>query len=120
MSHKGGFTLIELLVVLAIIGLLAAIAIPQYVAYKGGAADAKAKSDLHNMATALEAYYTSSGTYAGTDLNTLKSFGFRQTPEVNDDVGTPNVTSYTLTATPRGGTSSWTFDSVIGQISAGS
>jgi prepilin-type N-terminal cleavage/methylation domain-containing protein len=120
MSHKAGFTLIELLVVVAIIGALAAIAIPQYAAYKAGGNDAKAKSDLHNMATALEAYYTSTNTYAGTNLNTLKTFGFRQSAGVNDDVGSPTATSYTLTATPTGGTSSWTFSSITGNIVVGS
>src|SRR6266498_1113967 len=59
--NEQGFTLIELLVVVAIIGILAAIAIPQYATYKQQAADSKAKSDLHNMATAMEAYYGSNG-----------------------------------------------------------
>lgn len=118
-GNERGFTLIELLVVVAIIGILAAIAIPQYATYKQQAADSKAKSDLHNMATAFEAYYGSNGnSYANATLDTLKSYGFRQSAAVNDDVGSPNATTYTLTATPTGGTNSWTFTAANGQIVA--
>ena len=51
-----GFTLIELLVVVAIIGILAAIAIPQFQAYRQRSYDATAKSDARNLLTATEAY----------------------------------------------------------------
>src|SRR5262245_20684245 len=77
--NEQGFTLIELLVVVAIIGILAAIAIPQYATYKQQAADSKAKSDLHNMATAMEAYYGSNANaYTGASTDILKTYGYRQ------------------------------------------
>jgi prepilin-type N-terminal cleavage/methylation domain-containing protein len=57
MRKEKGFTLIELLVVIAIIGILAAIAIPQFAEYRKRGFDARAKSDLRNVATAEEAYY---------------------------------------------------------------
>lgn len=53
-----GFTLIELLIVVAIIGILAAIAIPQFAAYRQKAFDAAAASDIKTMRTELEGYYT--------------------------------------------------------------
>ena len=52
-----GFTLIELLVVIAIIGILAAIAFQQYGQFKAKAFDARAKTDLRNVASAEEAYF---------------------------------------------------------------
>ena len=51
-----GFTLIELLIVVAIIGILAAIAIPQFSAYRQKAYNSAANSDLKNMKTGMEAF----------------------------------------------------------------
>src|SRR5437762_10807068 len=59
LQSESGFTLIELLVVVAIIGILAAIAIPQFSAYRKRGYEAQIKSDLRNAATAEEAYFAS-------------------------------------------------------------
>lgn len=61
--NEKGFTLIELLVVVAIIGILAAIAIPQFATYRARGFDARARSDLRNGATAEEAYFASNEVY---------------------------------------------------------
>ncbi|MCA9484200.1 MAG: prepilin-type N-terminal cleavage/methylation domain-containing protein [Nitrospina sp.] len=56
-----GFTLIELLIVIAIIGILAAIAIPQFNQYKVRAFDSAARSTLHNIYLACKAFWIDSG-----------------------------------------------------------
>lgn len=54
--NKKGFTLIELLIVVAIIGILAAVAIPQFSKYRESAYNSAAQSDLKNFKTGMEAY----------------------------------------------------------------
>ena len=62
MSQRG-FTLVEVLVVIAIIGVLAAIAIPQFQSYKMLAFDRRAEIDLRNTAIAEEAYFLEADRY---------------------------------------------------------
>ena len=66
MSNRKGFTLIELLIVVVIIGILAAIAIPKFAATKDKAKLASVKTDLRNMMTAQEAYFSDFATYAAS------------------------------------------------------
>jgi len=58
-----GFTLIELLIVVAIIGILAAIAIPQFAAYREKAYNSSSNSDLKNLKTGMEAYMADNQEY---------------------------------------------------------
>ena len=57
-SNQKGFTLIELLIVVAIIGILAAIAIPQFASYRQKAFNSAAQSDAKTIKTSLEGFYT--------------------------------------------------------------
>ena len=65
LRESEGFTLIELLVVLAIIGILAAVAIPQFSKYRQNAFNSAAQSDLRNAQTALEGAYAENLIYPG-------------------------------------------------------
>ena len=62
-NTRKGFTLIELLIVVVIIGILAAIAIPRFATTKEKAYIASMKSDLKNLATVQEAYFSAQNTY---------------------------------------------------------
>jgi type IV pilus assembly protein PilA len=61
--NQKGFTLIELMIVIAIIGILAAIAIPQFASYRRKAYNSAALSDLKTVKTTLEAYYADNQFY---------------------------------------------------------
>jgi len=94
MLNRKGFTLIELLIVVVIIGILAAIAIPKFAATKDKAKLASVKTDVRNMMTAQEAYFSDYATYAA-DYASLAA-------KTNNSLSAGN------TATVAGVASGWT------------
>ena len=56
-NNSKGFTLIELMIVIAIIGILAAIAIPNFIAYRNKAFCSQAESDANNVAAEIGDYF---------------------------------------------------------------
>jgi len=116
LKAEGGFTLIELLVVIAIIGILAAIAIPQFSAYRERAYKSEAQSDLKNAAIAMEAYFVDFNTYlAKTGLTSADITGYNKSANItmNSVAGT---NTFYLTADHTNCTNNYTFISLSGLL----
>ena len=112
---EGGFTLIELLVVIAIIGILAAIAIPQFAAYRRKGFDAQVRSDLHNAAVAEESYYATNTAYKGCGPCTGADIqGFNATVPVSVTAVDNGNGTFTLTGTHTQCIDVWTYSSAGG------
>ena len=68
MKNKKGFTLIELMIVVAIIGILAAIAIPDFLRFQAKAKQSEAKTNLGAIFTTQVAYFGEANTFGGGSL----------------------------------------------------
>lgn len=108
-----GFTLIELMIVVAIIGILAAIAIPQFASYRRRAQDSAAKSALKNLSTAQENYYAENNIYAAGRVNLT---GWTVESIVTVTIAGADTTSWSATASHNSSSNTFTYDSAAGGL----
>ena len=97
-SMRKGFTLIELLIVVVIIGILAAIAIPKFANTKEKAYIASMKSDLRNLVTAQEAYFSDNNSNYAANFGALGT-NFKPSTGVTVTVQNATATGWDATAT---------------------
>ena len=95
-KDEKGFTLIELMIVIAIIGILAAIAIPQFNAYRARSYNASANTDIRNLMTAQEGYFIDFDEYADS-VDALTDYGYVRSDGVVEANIVGDTVSYTIT-----------------------
>jgi type IV pilus assembly protein PilA len=113
-KHEKGFTLIELMIVIAIIGILAAIAIPNFISYRMRAFDADAQSAIKNLMTAEETYFADNAIYTDTVSNLP---GFTQSSKIEIVVSLPSTTGYAVTARHTSSENTWSIRMPNGTMS---
>lgn len=96
---KNGFTLIEMMIVVALIGILAAIAIPNYTNYLIKARRTDVQTSLMKYAQDMERYYSVNGKYvsSGTDCGIDEPV---TTDYYSFSVSCSSASTFTITATP--------------------
>ncbi|MDO9030973.1 MAG: type IV pilin protein [Hydrogenophaga sp.] len=107
-ARSRGFTLIEVMIVVAIIGILAAVAIPSYNAYIMRSHRAEAKNFLMAIAQRMEQNYSLSGSYNATQDGVA----------ITDAVPNPFLNATGMTMVPPGGPARYNISFVAGQPTA--
>jgi type IV pilus assembly protein PilA len=111
LTNNKGFTLIELMIVVAIIGILAAIAIPNFMAYQCKAKQSEAKSNLGNIRSMQEAYFAEYDTYNGLTTVGFSTKGTARYTYTMNAADTAGFTAQASTSNLNNTTDTWTINS---------
>jgi type IV pilus assembly protein PilA len=118
LHKKEGFTLIELMIVIAIIGILAAIAIPQFSAYRTRSYNSAATADLRNATTAQEAYYVDEQTYCNSTSTLIGgTYGLFLSEGVTLVISSADNQGYTMRARHASGDTTFSITGPGGTVS---
>jgi prepilin-type N-terminal cleavage/methylation domain-containing protein len=101
-ARQRGFTLIELLIVVVILGVLAAIAIPKFANTKEKAVATAMRSDLRNLASVQETYWSSNSTYYGGAIPNLAAFEYQPSQGVAISIVSATASGWSAQATAPG------------------
>ena len=108
LSRPRGFTLIEIMIVVAILGIVAAIALPSYTSYINRAKRADARTQLMQAAQFMQRFYTANDQYkddrAGNPITAQMPANLQRSPADGPQVYSltidASVSAYTLTMAP--------------------
>lgn len=107
-SNQKGFTLIELMIVIAIIGILAAIAIPNFLKYRQKSYNSAANADAKNAYTAAQAYFTDAPDVDATLTLIRDDSGYQQSENVVISIPEGDMNSLLIRTTHSKGTRTYT------------
>jgi len=116
--HNEGFTLLELMVVIAIIGVLAAIAIPSYMGFRYRGLDLTARKDMKSAYSAAMLYFADNPNGTLSTVDELENSGYKRSPDVEITVG-GEVDNFILKSKHSGGKTLYSMDSSGTVVSTG-